>query len=28
VLGVSDRWVRKQWAFARVWLRRELETHE
>jgi RNA polymerase sigma factor (TIGR02999 family) len=28
VLGVSDRWVRKQWAFARVWLRRELEAHE
>jgi RNA polymerase sigma factor (TIGR02999 family) len=26
VLGVSDRWVRKQWAFARAWLRRELET--
>jgi RNA polymerase sigma factor (TIGR02999 family) len=25
VLGVSDRWVRKQWAFARAWLRRELE---
>ena len=24
VLGVSDRWVRRQWAFARVWLRREL----
>ena len=28
VLGVSDRWVRKQWAFARVWLRRELEAQE
>jgi RNA polymerase sigma factor (sigma-70 family) len=26
VLGVSDRWVRKQWAFARAWLRRELES--
>ncbi len=26
VLGVSDRWVRKQWAFARTWLRRELES--
>ena len=25
VLGVSDRWVRKQWAFARAWLRRELQ---
>ena len=25
VLGVSDRWVRKQWAFARAWLRREME---
>ncbi len=25
VLGVSERWVRKQWAFARAWLRRELE---
>ena len=25
VLGVSDRWVRKQWSFARAWLRRELE---
>ena len=25
VLGVSDRTVRKQWSFARVWLRRELE---
>ena len=25
-MGVSDRWVRKQWAFARAWLRRELET--
>ena len=25
VLGVSDRWVRKQWAFARAWLRRDLE---
>lgn len=24
VLGVSDRWVRRQWSFARVWLRREL----
>jgi RNA polymerase sigma factor (TIGR02999 family) len=24
VMGVSDRWVRKQWAFARAWLRREL----
>src|SRR5262245_24021221 len=23
-LGVSDRWVRKQWAFARVWLRRAM----
>ena len=26
VLGVGERWVRKQWAFARAWLRRELET--
>jgi RNA polymerase sigma factor (TIGR02999 family) len=26
VLGVSDRWVRKQWAFARAWLRREIES--
>ena len=25
VLGVTDRWVRKRWAFARAWLRRELE---
>jgi RNA polymerase sigma factor (sigma-70 family) len=25
VLKVSDRWVRKQWAFARAWLRRELQ---
>lgn len=25
VLGMSDRWVRQQWAFARAWLRRELE---
>lgn len=25
VLGKSDRWVRSQWAFARAWLRRELE---
>ena len=25
VLQVSDRWVRKQWAFARAWLRRELQ---
>jgi RNA polymerase sigma factor (TIGR02999 family) len=25
VLGVSDRTVRTQWAFARAWLRRELE---
>ena len=25
VLGVTDRWVRKQWAFARAWLRRELQ---
>ena len=25
VLGVSDRWVRKQWSFARAWLRRELQ---
>jgi len=24
VMGVSDRWVRKQWAFARAWLKREL----
>lgn len=28
VLGVTDRWVRKQWAFARAWLRRELESGE
>ena len=27
VLGVSDRWVRKQWAFARAWLRRDLEAN-
>ena len=27
VLGVSDRWVRKQWSFARAWLRRELEAN-
>lgn len=26
VLGVSDRWVRKQWAFARAWLRRDIES--
>jgi RNA polymerase sigma factor (TIGR02999 family) len=26
VLGVSDRWVRKQWAFARAWLKRELQS--
>ena len=25
VLNVSERWVRKQWAFARAWLRRELQ---
>ena len=25
VLNVSDRWVRNQWAFARSWLRRELQ---
>ena len=25
VLGVSDRWVRQQWAFARAWLRRDIE---
>lgn len=25
VIGKSDRWVRSQWAFARAWLRRELE---
>ena len=25
VLKVSERWVRKQWAFARAWLRRDLE---
>jgi len=25
VLKVSERWVRKQWAFARAWLRRELQ---
>lgn len=24
-LGVSDRWVRKQWAFARAWLRRAMD---
>lgn len=24
VLGMSERWVRGQWAFARAWLRREL----
>jgi len=28
VLGVTDRWVRKQWSFARAWLRRELEAGE
>ena len=27
VLGVSERWVRKQWAFARAWLRREMEAN-
>jgi RNA polymerase sigma factor (TIGR02999 family) len=27
VLDVSDRWVRKQWSFARAWLRRELEAN-
>ena len=27
VLGVTDRTVRNQWSFARVWLRRELEGH-
>ena len=26
VLGVTERTVRKQWAFARAWLRRELQT--
>jgi RNA polymerase sigma factor (TIGR02999 family) len=25
VLGISDRWVRKQWAYARAWLRRAME---
>lgn len=25
--GRSERWVRGQWAFARAWLRRELEAH-
>jgi RNA polymerase sigma factor (TIGR02999 family) len=25
VLDVTERWVRKQWAFARAWLRRELQ---
>jgi RNA polymerase sigma factor (TIGR02999 family) len=25
VLGMSERWVRRQWAFARSWLRRDLE---
>jgi len=25
VLGCTDRWVRRQWAFARAWLRRELQ---
>lgn len=28
VLGRSDRWVRGQWAFARAWLRRELEDYK
>jgi len=26
VMGVSDRWVRKQWSFARAWLRRDFES--
>jgi RNA polymerase sigma factor (TIGR02999 family) len=25
VLDVSERWVRRQWAFAKAWLRRELQ---
>jgi len=25
VMGRTERWVRSQWAFARAWLRRELE---
>jgi RNA polymerase sigma factor (TIGR02999 family) len=28
VLGISDRTVRNQWAFARAWLRRELESRD
>jgi RNA polymerase sigma factor (TIGR02999 family) len=26
VMGFSDRWVRKQWAFAKAWLKRELSS--
>ena len=26
VMGVTDRWVRRQWAFARAWLRRDFES--
>ncbi len=26
VSGISERWVRQQWAYARAWLRRELDT--
>lgn len=25
VLGVSERWVRKQWAYARAWMRRAMD---
>jgi RNA polymerase sigma factor (TIGR02999 family) len=28
VIGRSDRWVRTQWAFARAWLRRDLERED
>lgn len=25
VMGISERWVRKQWAYARAWMRRTME---
>ncbi len=28
VMGFSDRWVRKQWAFAKAWLKRELSSSD
>jgi len=27
-LGTSERWVRKQWAYARAWLRRDLDRED